>query len=180
MNLLISFIITTFYRIIYSKTLFLSGYTSIKGNLKIIKFKKKGKLRIDLKKGASLKSNVIIQGSGHLILGERSYFSSYCVVGVNEKIEIGNDVMIADCVSLRDTDHKFTDTSKPMNIQGVSTAPIVVCDDVWIGHGSVITKGVTIGKGAIIGANSVVTKNIEPYAIVGGVPAKLIKFRKSI
>jgi acetyltransferase-like isoleucine patch superfamily enzyme len=61
--------------------------------------------------------------------------------------------------------------------QGIITSPIIVCDDVWVGYGVSILKGVTIGTGAIIAAGSVVTKNVPPYSIVGGVPAKIIKMR---
>jgi len=85
--------------------------------------------------------------------------------------------MIANAVSIRDTDHNFTDTSVDMINQGIKTDPIFIKDNVWLGHGVVITKGVTINSGAIIAANAVVTKNIPSNAIVGGVPAKIIKYR---
>jgi len=136
------------------------------------------KLQIIIKKNVLLKHSSVIQGSGTLFIDDNSYISSYCVIGVNERITIGKNVMIADAVSLRDTSHNFNRTDIPMKNQGISTAPIVIEDDVWIGHGCVITKGVTIGKGAIIASNAVVTKNVEPLAIVGGVPAKLIKYRE--
>ena len=71
----------------------------------------------------------------------------------------------------------FQDINIPMKNQGIHTSPIIIEDDVWIGYGAVITKGVTIRKGAIIGANAVVTKDVPEYAIVGGVPAKIIKYR---
>jgi len=78
---------------------------------------------------------------------------------------------------LRDTNHNFDRLDIPMKNQGFNTAPIIIEDDVWIGHGCVITQGVTIGKGAIVGSNAVVTKDVPELAIVGGVPAKLIKYR---
>jgi acetyltransferase-like isoleucine patch superfamily enzyme len=135
-------------------------------------------IRLVLKKRSYLKNDVIIQGSGYIELGENSYISSYSVIGVNEKIIIGKNVMIADHVSIRDTNHKFDRTDIPMIEQGISTAPVIVEDDVWIGHGAIITKGVKIGNGAIVAAGAVVTKDVPPYAIVGGVPAKIIKYRK--
>jgi acetyltransferase-like isoleucine patch superfamily enzyme len=136
------------------------------------------KIKVVLHKHAYIKRNVIIQGSGLLVVGENSYISSFCVIGVNEKIIIGQNVMIADSVSLRDTNHTFDDISIPMIKQGIKTASIIIEDDVWIGHGAVITSGVKIGTGSIIGANSVVTKDVVPYSIMGGVPARLIRNRQ--
>lgn len=134
-------------------------------------------LKVILKKKSYIKNDVIIQGSGLLVLGENSYIGSYSVIGVNEKIIIGNNVMIADCFSIRDTDHCFKRKDMPMIKQGIKTLPVIIEDDVWVGHGVVIAKGVKIGRGAIIGAGAVVTKDVPPYAIIGGVPARIIKFR---
>lgn len=135
-------------------------------------------LQIHLDREAKLFHDVIIQGSGKFSLGKRSFIGSFSVIGCNEEIRIGNDVMIAQSVSIRDTDHGFEDINKPMIDQGIQTSPIVIQDNVWIGHGAVITKGITIHSGAIIAANAVVTKDVEPNAIVGGVPAKLIRYRE--
>ena len=65
-----------------------------------------------------------------------------------------------------------------MNRQGGTKEPIIIEDDVWIGYGVIITAGVYVGKGAILAAGAVVTKDVEPYTIVGGVPAKPIGVRK--
>lgn len=85
--------------------------------------------------------------------------------------------MIADAVSIRDTDHNHNDLNVAMINQGITTSPVIVGDDVWIGYGATILKGVEIGNGAIIAAGAVVTSNVAPYTIVGGVPAKIIKTR---
>ena len=168
---------TFYYKLFYFKTIYNKNLFNIRGRIKIIPFSKLGKLNIELLKGSFLKENIIIQGSGKFILGENSYLSSYCVIGVNESISIGKNVMIADAVSIRDTNHNFQDINIPMKNQGINTSPIIIEDDVWVGYGAVITKGVTIRKGVIIGANAVVTKDVPEYAIVGGVPAKIIKYR---
>jgi acetyltransferase-like isoleucine patch superfamily enzyme len=147
-------------------------------NVRVKPFQNKHrKLKITLEKKSFIKCYTIIQGSGRLILGENSYISSFCVIGVNEQITIGKNVMIADAVSIRDTDHSHLRIDVPMREQGITTAPVFIDDDVWIGYGAVITKGITVGRGAIIGANAVVTKDVPPYAVVGGVPAKIIRFR---
>lgn len=166
-----------YYRLRYNKTLVFDGFVIIEKGFHIKKFHNYGKLKIYMSKKSRIKRNVIIQGSGELRIGENSYISSFSVIGVNEKVLIGKDVMIADGVSIRDTDHAFDDLSTPMNKQGIITAPVIIEDDVWIGYGAVITKGVKVGKGVIIGANAVVTKDVPPYAVIGGVPAKIIKYR---
>ena len=146
--------------------------------IKKFKYNKLG-LKILLKGKNTIHSNVIIQGSGNLEIGERTFIGSFSIIGVNEQIIIGKDVMIADSVSIRDTNHNFKNINIPMRNQGINTSPIIIKDDVWIGYGAVINKGVTIGQGAIIGANAVVTKDVPEFAIVGGVPAKIIKYRNS-
>lgn len=105
----------------------------------------------------------------------------------NEKLLIGNYVSIAkdvkfilggnhryDIISTYPFNKKFFDNKK---VEAYSNGPIIINDEVWIGINSIIMSGVTIGKGAIIAAGSVVTKNVPAYAIVGGNPAKIIKYR---
>lgn len=134
-------------------------------------------LKVEFAGDNALGEYTIIQGSGRITFGIGSFCGAYCVFGVNQEIHIGEHVMIAHAVSIRDTDHVFEDVSRPMAHQGIVSRPVVIEDDVWIGHGATILKGVCIGKGAIIAAGAVVTKDVAPYSIVGGVPAKLIRGR---
>ena len=77
------------------------------------------------------------------------------------------------------TNHKHNSCVKPMIDQGFEEErPVIICDDVWIGARVIVLGGVTIGNGAIIGAGAVVTKNVPPFAIVGGNPAKILKMRR--
>lgn len=105
-----------------------------------------------------------------------------------EKISIGNYCSIAGNVTfILNADHNIdTISTFPFKVkylgekyEGTSKGDIVVCDDVWIGYGSTILSGIKIGQGAVIAAGSVVTKDVEPYSVVGGVPAKTIKMRFS-
>lgn len=95
---------------------------------------------------------------------------------------IGNKVLIAANVAfLNSDDHRYDIVGTAMWDSGRGdNYKIVVEDDVWIGHGAIILSPVTIGKGSIIAAGSVITKDVPPYAIVGGSPAKLIKWRFSL
>ena len=94
-------------------------------------------------------------------------------------ITIGDYCMIAPNVSIYTRTHVYDNPDIPVVLSGeIDFKEVILEEDVWIGRNVVILPGIHIGKGSIIGANSVVTKNIEPYSIVGGVPAKLIRKRK--
>jgi acetyltransferase-like isoleucine patch superfamily enzyme len=95
-------------------------------------------------------------------------------------IKIGKDCMIASHSSLYANNHIFADPNKRFREQGVSTKGIVLEDDCWLGTGVRVLDGVTIGKGSVIGAGAVVTRDIEPYSIAVGVPAKVISKREAV
>lgn len=117
--------------------------------------------------------------SKHIILGNNSG------IGIRAQIEnnvtIGNNVMMGPDCMIFTRNHKFSDINKTMCSQGFSQIKkVVIEDDVWIGARVIILPGIKIGKGSILGAGSVITKDVEPYTIVGGNPAKLIKRRKEM
>ena len=93
-------------------------------------------------------------------------------------VMIGKDVMMASEVIILTANHTFDRLDIPMRLQGArDVKPVRIGDDVWIGMRSIILPGVQIGRGAVIGAGAVVTKDVPEYAVVGGNPAKVIKFR---
>lgn len=115
--------------------------------------------------------------SGQVSLGSRSS------IGVNAKLDgpvsIGRDVMMGPECCILTRNHRFDNADVPMIDQGYeSVRPVAIGDDVWIGQRAIILPGVTIGGGSIIAAGAVVTSDVEPYSIVGGVPAKLLKKRR--
>ena len=97
---------------------------------------------------------------------------------VHGPLEIGNKVMMGPDVVILTHTHNIDRTDIPMGDQGSRVAKVTIGNDVWIGMRSIIMPGVKIGNGAVIGAGAVVTKDVPDYAIVGGVPAKIIKYRK--
>lgn len=104
-------------------------------------------------------------------------------LGINCKVRgplvIGRDVMMGPNCVIITSNHRSSDTSVHMIEQGYEEPKqVTISDDCWIGINVVIVPGVTIGEGSIIGAGAVVTKDVPPYSIVGGVPAKVIKSRK--
>ena len=112
---------------------------------------------------------VCISPGAGLILGS-GYINHNVSIECFKRIEIGNNVCISDNVQIRDSDNHLIKGKEQE-----STKPIVIKDNVWIGMGAIILKGVTIGEGAIIAAGAVVNKDVQPHTLVGGVPAKLIK-----
>ena len=112
-----------------------------------------------------------------LKMGNNSNIGPYAYIGCSGYIEIGNNVMISPRVSIYSENHNFTDTALPMIQQGVSRSFVKIEDDCWIAANSVILAGVTIGRGSVVAAGSIVTKDVPPFSIVAGNPAKIIKSR---
>ena len=117
--------------------------------------------------------------NGKILIGDRFGMNTNSTIGAADggEIIIGNDVMIAQNVVIRASDHEFKDIQIPISQQGHRGGKIVIGDGCWIAANVVITANVEIGEHSIIAAGAVVTSNIEPYSIVGGVPAKLLRKR---
>lgn len=113
-----------------------------------------------------------------LKIGNNSSIGPYSYIGCSGYIEIGDNVMMSPRVSIYAENHLFDHPDLTIKEQGVKREFVKIEDDCWIAANTVILAGVTIGRGSIIAAGSVVTKDIPPYSIVGGVPAKVIKSRK--
>jgi acetyltransferase-like isoleucine patch superfamily enzyme len=139
--------------------------------------------RMKLGKGTFFERNVTVwlahesDANPKLTLGLRVFVTRYCYLGVYQPITIGDDTMIGAYSYIISANHRFARRDIPMQDQGFVGSPIVIGSDVWIGTHVVILPGVTIGQGAIIAAGSVVNKNVPPYQIWGGTPAKFLKDR---
>ncbi len=127
-------------------------------------------------------------------LGRRSVIESYCCINnavgdvtigdytrigihctVIGPVCIGHHVNLAQGITVTALNHNFADTNRRIDEQGISTRPVVIGDDVWIGANAVILPGVTIGRHVVVAAGAVVTKDVPENTIVAGVPAKVIK-----
>ena len=127
-------------------------------------------------------------------LGKQSVIESFCCInnavgdvtigdhtriGIHSTIIgpvcIGSHVHLAQGITVTALNHRYDDKKRRIDEQGVSTQPVVISDDVWIGANAVILPGVTIGRHAVVAAGAVVTKDVPDYCMVGGVPAKIIK-----
>lgn len=132
--------------------------------------------------GAKLGEHVTIEprvyvGSGQdIVLGDHVQVNEGCRL---RNVRMGHHVMIAPDVAMLNLGHHTESTDIPMMMQGTRVyPPTVVEDDVWIGMRALIMPGIRIGQGAIVAAGSVVVKDVEPYAVVGGNPARVIKRRR--
>src|SRR5512139_2113826 len=105
-------------------------------------------------------------------IGKNSLIGEYNVIRGQGGVTIGDRVYTSPFVQIVSVNHVFDDPTVPFVDQGITAEGIVIEDDVWIGSGAVITDGVRIGKGAVVAGGAVVTKDVPPLTIVGGVPAK--------
>ena len=137
-----------------------------------------GKIKVKLEERVTIRDNVVFAGNGMLTLGKNTVINNNNIIAAYQLIEIGRNVMIGPYSYIMDIDHKFEKGNiTPPAEQGYLIAPVIIEDDVWIGAHCIVTRGVKIGKGSVIGANSVVTKDIPPYSICVGSPARVIKSR---
>jgi acetyltransferase-like isoleucine patch superfamily enzyme len=115
---------------------------------------------------------------GRVSLGAKSVMGQECTISAYQHVSIGRECVIADRVMLIDFDHGSVEVERPIRLQGIYKRDVHVGHNVWIGYGACILRGVSIGDNAIIGTNSVVTKDVEPNAVVGGVPARVLRMRE--
>lgn len=108
-------------------------------------------------------------------IGSDSLIGEYSVIRGQGGVQIGDRVYTSPFTQIIAVNHIFDDPDRPFVEQGITAEGIVIEDDVWLGAGAVITDGVRVGKGAVVAAGAVVTKDVPPHTVVGGVPAKLIK-----
>ena len=130
--------------------------------------------RFALGKGSVVESFCCINNAvGDVIIGDHTRIGLHnTIIG---PVTIGNHVNLAQGITVTALNHNFSETGKRIDEQGVSTAPIAISDDVWIGANAVILPGVTIGSHSVVAAGAVVTKDVPDGCIVAGVPAKIIK-----
>ena len=126
--------------------------------------------------------NVNVERRAKFALGGGIFIGSGSGLGVNCSVHgplrIGDNVMMGPDVTILTQTHNIDRINIPMGQQGMRVSEVVIGNDVWIGMRAIIMPGVKVGNGAVIGAGAVVTKDVPDYAVVGGVPAKIIRFRK--
>ena len=135
---------------------------------------------ITIGRGTSITCTGVIANKGvGLSIGNNSAIGSYSYIGARGEIKIGNDVIMGPMVTMFSENHNYGNLDLPIRKQGEFRKGIIIEDDCWIGTGSTILDGVTVGRGSVIAARSVVTKSVEAYSVVAGIPAQQIKRRKN-
>ncbi len=134
--------------------------------------------RIQLGQNVTLDQGVDVRThwTGQIALGDRTYIGPYsCLSG--DSITIGQDCLISSHVAIYANNHCFDDINRPIRTQGNRYQGIVIEDDCWLGTGVKILDGVTVGRGSVIAAGAVITKTVPPYAVMVGVPARVLRYR---
>src|ERR1700754_4252319 len=114
---------------------------------------------------------------GECEIGAKTVLGQECTISSFQHVAIGRECVIADRVMLIDFDHGVVEVDRPIRLQGIYKRDVRVGNNVWIGYGACILRGVTIGDNSIIGTSAVVTKDVPPNSVVAGVPARVIRKR---
>ena len=141
--------------------------------------------RLEIATGVQIQAGCLIHcggldwsaGDGCVRLGARSYIGHNCVFYGSGGITLGEDVLIGPGVVVTSQGHTFDDPSTPIRLQPQCFSPVHVGAGAWIGAGAVLLPGVVIGDGAVVAAGAVVTRDVAPFALVAGVPARFIRGR---
>lgn len=137
---------------------------------------------IRLGKGANVKENCILDverpDQGFIHIGDHSYIGAGSILYGHVGLTIGSQCLLAQRITITPFQHTFSDSDRPIADQGGDAAPVVIDDDCYVGQCATFLLGVGVGRGSVVGAASLVRKDIAPYSVVAGVPARLIRMRK--
>jgi acetyltransferase-like isoleucine patch superfamily enzyme len=114
---------------------------------------------------------------GNLRIGDKVVFGRYDTVNCYLDVEIGATTIVADWVYVADFDHAFDDITRPIKDQGIVKSPVRIGPDVWVGTKVTVLRGAFVGQGSVLAAHAVITKEVPPYSVVAGIPAKVVRNR---
>jgi acetyltransferase-like isoleucine patch superfamily enzyme len=116
---------------------------------------------------------------GKVSIGAKTVMGQECTISAFQHVSIGRECIVADRVMLIDFDHGVVEVERPIRLQGIYKRDVRVGHNVWLGYGACILRGVLVGDNAIVGTSAVVTKEVPENAVVGGVPAQVIRMREA-
>jgi acetyltransferase-like isoleucine patch superfamily enzyme len=123
------------------------------------------------------RNNALRCHEGELVIGDHTIFGTDNTVNCYGSVYIGPECLFADSVYIVDFDHNYWDPVISIRSQGIYTAPIRLEGNLWVGTKATILRGVIVGKGSVIGAMSLVNRDVPPYSVVGGIPARVLAWR---
>jgi acetyltransferase-like isoleucine patch superfamily enzyme len=115
---------------------------------------------------------------GVIEIGAKSVLGQECTLSCFQRIEIGRECIVADRSMMIDFDHTTTEVEQPVREQGIYKSDVRIGHNVWIGYGACVLRGVSVGDNAVIGTSAVVTRDVPEDAVVGGIPARLLRMRE--
>jgi len=116
---------------------------------------------------------------GEVEIGRKTVIGQECTISAYQRVSIGEQCVIADRAMFIDFDHGVVEVERPIRLQGIYKRDVEVGSNVWIGYGACILRGVRVGDNAIVGTNAVVTRDVPANAVVGGVPARVLRMRET-
>jgi acetyltransferase-like isoleucine patch superfamily enzyme len=114
---------------------------------------------------------------GEVSIGAKTVMGQECTISAYQHVHVGRECIIADRVMLIDFDHGVVEVERPIRLQGIYKRDVDVGHNVWIGYGACVLRGVKVGDNSVVGTSSVLTRDVPENAVVGGVPARLIRMR---
>jgi acetyltransferase-like isoleucine patch superfamily enzyme len=114
-----------------------------------------------------------------LEIGKDAVMGQECTISAYQHVSIGRECIVADRVMLIDFDHGVVEVERPIRLQGIYKRDVRVGSNVWMGYGACVLRGVSIGDNSIVGTSAVVTKDVPENAVVGGVPARVLRMREA-
>jgi acetyltransferase-like isoleucine patch superfamily enzyme len=115
---------------------------------------------------------------GEVSIGAKTVIGQECTISAYQLVSIGRECILADRVMLIDFDHGVVEVERPIRLQGIYKRDVHVGNNVWMGYGACVLRGVAIGENSVVGTNAVVTKSMPANAVLAGIPARVIRMRE--
>jgi acetyltransferase-like isoleucine patch superfamily enzyme len=116
---------------------------------------------------------------GLVDIGKKTVIGQECTISAYRHVRIGEQCVIADRTMFIDFDHGMVEVERPIRVQGIYTREVVIGSNVWIGYGASFLRGVRVGDNSVVGTYAVVARDVPANAVVGGVPAKVLRMREA-
>jgi acetyltransferase-like isoleucine patch superfamily enzyme len=116
---------------------------------------------------------------GEVIVGQKTVLGQECTISAYRHVRIGEQCVIADRAMFIDFDHGIVEVERPIRLQGIYKRDVVIGANVWVGYGAAFLRGVTVGDNSVVGTSAVVARDVPANAVVGGIPARVIRMREA-